>query len=283
MLESGPSPPTIARFLSVVESATCPSVETRPEYLAFTERRVWAKQVLSTPALKLLGETKNSGHFMARVCLFPIFLQDLRSLRGWRHRLHCFLCLQVDINGFKLKCIRGTQLNTFLRYDFSSLPLWPLNDHPKSKVHFRDWSSYQWVITKLILYSFSSTDISCKHRWWSSLTSETSLGLWGLNQYPPPHFRMVTEPTPEVFLPPVWKDIKIPLHGSSLYTWPFLYDFCKYSCPHSTSALDVVTKYLTLEFLDSIAASGQICTFPRKPYSSNDTCAIVYITCTYTV
>lgn len=40
---------------------------------------------------------------------------------------------------------------------------------------------------------------------------------------------------------------------------------------------------VTLEFLDSIATSGQICTFPRKPYSSNETCAIVYTTCIYIV
>lgn len=40
---------------------------------------------------------------------------------------------------------------------------------------------------------------------------------------------------------------------------------------------------VTLESLDSIATSGQICTFPRKPYSSNETCAIVYTTCTYIV
>lgn len=140
------------------------------------------------------------------------------------------------------------------------------------------------AITKLTPCFFCSTDISCKHRRWSSLTSETSRDLWGLNQWNP-HFGMVTKPAAEAsfFLPSGRTSrylcvdqacilnhfyitfVNIPIH-ILLQFWMWL--------PKVS---------VTLESLNSIATSGQICTFPRKPYSSNETCAIVYTTCTYIV
>lgn len=149
---------------------------------------------------------------------FHIFIHNLRSFRRIGRISHTVFSLYpVNIVEFKLKCISdATQYS--LGSGFPSGHLWSLNEQLKNKVCLENEVATNKGITKLTPCFFCPTDISCKHRRWSSLTSETSHDLWSLNQWNPPLWNGNQASSWSLFLPPIWKNIKISLRGSSLYT-----------------------------------------------------------------